>query len=104
MPRVVRHWISRILLRAVSAALALAVVLIATMVVTPAAQAQTFTTLYSFKGLPDGGFPNGLVLDTAGNLYGTTQAGGAHIRGRCSSWMRPAGRESGHLNTQIPAR
>ena len=35
--------------------------------------------LYSFTGTGDGGYPNpGLVLDAAGNLYGTTQTGGAH--------------------------
>jgi len=42
------------------------------------AHAQTFTVLYSFKGEPnDGAGPlAGLIEDTAGNLYGTTQAGG----------------------------
>ena len=34
----------------------------------------TLTTLYSFKGSSDGGNPyGGLVLDSAGNLYGTAQ-------------------------------
>ncbi len=41
------------------------------------AQAQTFTTLYSFSGVPDGSYPTGtLVRDSGGNLYGTTQGGG----------------------------
>jgi uncharacterized repeat protein (TIGR03803 family) len=36
------------------------------------------TVLYSFAGPPDGARPNaGLVMDSAGNLYGTTSAGGA---------------------------
>jgi len=35
------------------------------------------STLYSFKGAPDGSGPNAnLILDGAGNLYGTTQSGG----------------------------
>ena len=35
------------------------------------------TVLYVFQGLPDGAWPaGGLALDKAGNLYGTTTAGG----------------------------
>jgi len=43
-------------------------------------------TLYAFcslKGCPDGGFPNDVVMDSAGNLYGTTFAGG-NIKDPCS--------------------
>jgi uncharacterized repeat protein (TIGR03803 family) len=37
----------------------------------------TETILHTFANLADGGFPNGdLVLDEAGNLYGTTYSGG----------------------------
>ena len=37
------------------------------------------TTLYSFKGQPDGSFPyGGLVRDTSGNFYGTTYYGGKY--------------------------
>jgi uncharacterized repeat protein (TIGR03803 family) len=44
---------------------------------------NTLTVLHSFKlsteGGGDGAFPFGsLVLDPAGNLFGTTQAGGAY--------------------------
>lgn len=40
--------------------------------------AQTYKTLYSFKGGNDGGNSfAGLIRDGAGNLYGTTTAGGA---------------------------
>jgi len=43
----------------------------------PTAQAQTFTLLYSFMGGSDGGTPfSDLVIDTNGNLYGTTYRGG----------------------------
>ena len=36
------------------------------------------TVLYSFTGGADGGYPNaGVIRDSAGNLYGTTTAGGA---------------------------
>jgi uncharacterized repeat protein (TIGR03803 family) len=41
------------------------------------ASSQTFTVLYDFSGGNDGGVPTaGLVFDTSGNLYGTTQSGG----------------------------
>jgi len=42
----------------------------------------TETVLYSFTGLLDGAYPYaGVVLDSAGNLYGTTNAGGAFSHG-----------------------
>jgi uncharacterized repeat protein (TIGR03803 family) len=41
------------------------------------AQTQTLTVLHNFTNLPDGGRPAGrLLLDPAGNLYGTTTIGG----------------------------
>jgi len=44
--------------------------------------AQTLTTLYTFKGSPDGGTPLvGLVHDASGNLYGTTFLGGSADEG-----------------------
>ncbi len=43
----------------------------------PAAQAKPYHVLHSFSG-SDGSTPNGnLVLDSAGNLYGTTAEGGS---------------------------
>jgi uncharacterized repeat protein (TIGR03803 family) len=63
-------------------ALALVVVLGRVLVMTPSAEAHadtTFTVLYSFKwGATDGAFPvGGLLRDSAGNLYGTTEYGGS---------------------------
>ena len=37
--------------------------------------AQTFTSLYGFEGLANGGNPNGLIL-SSNTLYGTTVSGG----------------------------
>ena len=46
----------------------------------PLAQGQTFKVLYSFGAYPtDGALPAaGLLMDAAGNLYGTTRYGGSH--------------------------
>jgi uncharacterized repeat protein (TIGR03803 family) len=58
---------------AVTAAIALAVVIIA-----PEARAQTLSILHTFTGGQDGGQPQaGLTMDQAGNFYGTTTYGGA---------------------------
>jgi uncharacterized repeat protein (TIGR03803 family) len=44
--------------------------------------ANNETVLHSFNGNSDGKYPNGgLVRDSAGNLYGTTQSGGRYDEG-----------------------
>jgi uncharacterized repeat protein (TIGR03803 family) len=77
------RWIFSLRRRTVSAALACAFVLQLAVVATRPAQAQTFTQLYQFVGGSGGANPiAGLVPDAAGNLYGTTSAGGV-IGGTC---------------------
>ncbi|HEX4296280.1 MAG TPA: choice-of-anchor tandem repeat GloVer-containing protein [Rhizomicrobium sp.] len=56
----------------------------------PAAQAKPYHVLHSFSG-SDGSTPNGnLVLDGAGNLYGTTAEGGSSGDGTIFK-LSPAG-------------
>ncbi|HEY3975251.1 MAG TPA: choice-of-anchor tandem repeat GloVer-containing protein [Candidatus Sulfotelmatobacter sp.] len=49
---------------------------------TPSSGEWTETVLYTFTGIPDGGMPSGVVMDAAGNLYGTTTIGG--VANACS--------------------
>ena len=73
-----RGGISTRSLRAASGALAFVAVLVSWLAVAPSAWAQTFKSLYSFTGSPDGAAPYGaLIKDKLGNLYGTTTAGGS---------------------------
>jgi uncharacterized repeat protein (TIGR03803 family) len=72
-----RSWFLTSHLRAAGARLGLAIVLAPAVVVPRSAQAQTFTLLYTFTGGADGRTPGGgVILDAAGNLYGTTTQGG----------------------------
>jgi uncharacterized repeat protein (TIGR03803 family) len=48
------------------------------------------TVLYSFSGTSDGGSPlAALAMDSAGNLYGTTTAGGSNNNGTVFELVRP---------------
>ena len=47
------------------------------------------TTVYSFTGGNDGGFPNGLMVGSDGAFYGTTRTGGSNSWG--SLYRMPAG-------------
>jgi uncharacterized repeat protein (TIGR03803 family) len=59
-------------------AIILAFCLLAAPISTQPAHAQTLSVLHNFTGAADGGNPySGLSMDQAGNLYGTTVAGGA---------------------------
>lgn len=70
---------------------------------TPPAQAQTYQVLYTFSGGSDGNSPwGGVILDAAGNLYGTTRNGGSTSEG-CNTYflgcgvvfkLDPAGQET----------
>ena len=78
--------------RAVKSAASLApaavlLLLLSPVLASPAsAQSYTLTTLYSFSGSPDGAWPLGIVLDSQGNLYGSTQLGGLPA---CGPRQRP---------------
>jgi uncharacterized repeat protein (TIGR03803 family) len=43
---------------------------------TPGSGGRTLSVLHSFSGAIDGANPSGLLLDSLGNLYGTTVYGG----------------------------
>lgn len=66
----------------VGAALAFAAVLLSALISAQSAEAQTFTVLHSFEAA-DGSKPEqgGLIQGTNGDLYGTTQSGGAFSSG-----------------------
>jgi uncharacterized repeat protein (TIGR03803 family) len=55
----------------------LSAALVSACMLVPFAAAQTFSVLYTFTGGADGGAPRGgVVLDSSGNIYGTTYNGG----------------------------
>ncbi len=71
----------------------LALSILALTLLVTAASAQTFSVFYTFN-FTDGSAPNGgLILDSAGNFYGTTQFGGSSNRGIIFK-LNPAGQET----------
>ena len=73
-----QSWIFRFHRRTARVALTLVAMLVLGIVTTQSAKAQSYEVLYSFIGGADGAYPEaGLTLDAAGNLYGTTDGGGA---------------------------
>ncbi len=74
-----------------------------TLVLTPPAQAQTFTVLHSFTGGQDGGQPYaGLTMDKAGNLYGTTAfGGGCGLQPGCGTVFKLTRKGSGWVFTPL---
>src|SRR3989442_831738 len=69
------------------------ILLSAAALATTEASAQTLTTLYSSGG-SDGADPNaGLIADASGNLYGTTNSGGANGYGTVFK-VTPTGTET----------
>ena len=61
-------------------ALALVLVCALSMIATQSAPAQTLIVLHNFTGGADGAQPVGLTMESSGNLYGATVAGGAANR------------------------
>ena len=54
----------------------------------PPAQGQTYRILYNFTGGQDGAYVDSLIMDRAGNLYGTTRAGGSLTFGTLFKFTR----------------
>jgi uncharacterized repeat protein (TIGR03803 family) len=66
--------------------------------------AWTQSTLYSFALAPDGAVPQGgLLFDTAGNLYGTTEDGGAGLKGTVFRISPPAKGKTAWTEKQLYA-
>ena len=64
-------------MRSFSTCITLSILFALTVLMSPAAQAQTFNVLHNFTGGQDGAHPSaGVTMDAAGNLYGTAKAGG----------------------------
>jgi uncharacterized repeat protein (TIGR03803 family) len=61
-------------------------------IATPSAEAQTLTSLHAFGGSGDGLDPEaGLIMDSSGNLYGTTYQGGSYRFGTVFELVNSSG-------------
>ena len=68
----------RFVRRSVRSMFVLGMALASALATVPSAAGQTFHVIHSFSGTADGSIPNStMILDQAGNLYGTTSYGGA---------------------------
>jgi len=64
------------------AKLELVLILALAVMLTPSAQAQTYSVIHNFVGGVGGNYPyDGLTMDRAGNFYGTTYGGGTSGQG-----------------------
>ena len=81
-----------------SIALIVSLIILALAPIAPLAQAQKFTVIHKFTGPPDGGFPGGgVIVDSKGNIYGTTSEGGTgSCDGGCGTVYKfsPSGKET----------
>src|SRR5271157_1934408 len=85
--------------RGLTGALAMVILFAATIALPQPMQAQTYTVIHNFTGGGDGSKPAAtMVMDRAGNLYGTTSAGGQGGRGIV---FRLAYKNSGWVVTPI---
>jgi uncharacterized repeat protein (TIGR03803 family) len=88
------NWDSRLRLRTVWGALMLSLLMIPAIAAQEPANKFTYHVLHKFTGGDDGGYPvSGLVRDSQGNLYGTTEFGGAFGEGTVFK-LDPVGKET----------
>lgn len=74
---------------------------------TPSGDSWTENVLYNFTGFCDGAYPNGIVFDNAGNMYGTTGAGGTGsqcgVQNGCGTIFELSPTQSGWTETTLYA-
>jgi len=68
---------------------------------TPSGNSWAEDVLYNFTGFSDGAYPNGIVFDSAGNMYGTTGGGGG--ASGCGTIFELSPTQSGWTETTLYA-